>query len=789
MKNQTIKSKLIVGFSVVIVLLISVGIFGIVQIKSIEKSLNIVTDHTSPIIEITDDLTAGAWEANKVAQEALSNKNIEKVNGFKQEFSALELLFKKNIKNLTSLIDKQTEENMYKKLKEIKSNHTLFAQDASKMFDLHIIELEKSNRVLELMNNFNEVFKKADKGLKKFAKANIIYAEDAIKFNVLVVSAAESARKYIYETNPTNLSTLKEEFEKITEQFEKYKGRISNGEGGEEIVKNVTSLEKFVHDKNGVFDAYAQLLNAEYAANKAMDAADVYGKKMNNSLKAIGKISDNLSTQADQTAKSVVSFTTTGIITLLVIATLIALLSMALILKAVIKPLDNFQNGLLDFFKYLNKETKDVELLTITSTDEIGIMSSVVNDNITKTKSLIDQDVDLINDVKRVVSLVKEGKIKQEVIKSTKNDSLEELKIIFNEMLEVMSSNVTEDLNTIQDALQSYQKLDFTHRIENQTGQTAQGLNALAAIINEMLVENKTNGLTLDKSSDILLENVAILNNNSIQSAAALEETAAALVEVTTNISNNTHNVVKMAQYAKELNTSVNEGEVLAQETTKAMTDIDEQVNSINDAISIIDQIAFQTNILSLNAAVEAATAGEAGKGFAVVAQEVRNLASRSSEAANEIKSLVENATKKANDGKTIATKMIKGYLVLNENISKTITLISDVEVASKEQQTGIEQINESISSLDKQTQENTVISNKTHEVATQTDSIAKLVVQSANEKEFHGKNDVKAKDFTNETPKKVSKNSATTTTSKQPINESPTTVTSKNTIDEWESF
>ena len=109
--------------------------------------------------------------------------------------------------------------------------------------------------------------------------------------------------------------------------------------------------------------------------------------------------------------------------------------------------------------------------------------------------------------------------------------------------------------------------------------------------------------------------------------------------------------------------------------------------------LGVIDQIAFQTNILSLNAAVEAATAGEAGKGFAVVAQEVRNLASRSAEAANEIKALVGTATQKANDGKKISDEMIKGYEELNENITQTISLINDVEAASKEQQTGIEQI------------------------------------------------------------------------------------------------
>ena len=173
------------------------------------------------------------------------------------------------------------------------------------------------------------------------------------------------------------------------------------------------------------------------------------------------------------------------------------------------------------------------------------------------------------------------------------------------------------------------------------------------------------------------------------------------------------------------------------------MEDISTQVNSINEAITIIDQIAFQTNILSLNAAVEAATAGEAGKGFAVVAQEVRNLASRSAEAAREIKAIVENATNKANNGKNIANNMIAGYKELSENISHTTNIIKDIQLASKQQLKGIEQINDAINLLDKQTQQNATVANESHEAAIITDEISKLIVSNANAKEFEGKDSI----------------------------------------------
>ena len=105
-----------------------------------------------------------------------------------------------------------------------------------------------------------------------------------------------------------------------------------------------------------------------------------------------------------------------------------------------------------------------------------------------------------------------------------------------------------------------------------------------------------------------------------------------------------------------------------------------------------------------------------------------------------EIKTIVENAKHKTDEGKEIAGHMIDGYKELNESIQQTINLISDIEMSSKEQLSGIEQINDAVNSLDQQTQQNAMIASETHSAAGVTDEIAKLVLDDANKKVLKGK-------------------------------------------------
>ena len=573
----------------------------------------------------------------------------------------------------------------------------------------------------------------------KLANTRNSISEQTQNLSDAVLKTRFSAYKFLMAPTENEKGNIEKQFIKLQEDILTLQKRLYIPEN----IKLLDNVNQNLKDYLENFNIYSLQKVESLKLKETMSSMVQLGE---DTEKKLFQVKDNMTKLRDDAYS-----TFNQILIVLMICSIIVFIAISIFFSNIIvKSINNFKIGLSSFFCYLNKEANEVIFLDDTALDEFGDMSKMVNENIRQVQKIINEDNSLIEDAKLVMQRVNNGWYSQFIEKSTHNTSLEEFKNNVNEMIKSTRDRFIE----VDEVLEQYTKHNYIPTLKlkpnDEKGgvfeRLVNGINNLQQSITNMLIENKSNGLTLGESSNILLNNVNKLNGSSNSAATSLEETAAALEEVTSNIRQTTDNIAKMANYSNNVTSSVQEGEKLAKQTNISMDEINEQVQSINEAISIIDQIAFQTNILSLNAAVEAATAGEAGKGFAVVAQEVRNLASRSAEAAKEIKNLVENATSKANHGKTIAGNMIEGYEKLNENISLTIGLIKDIEGASKEQLLGIEQINDAVNALDQQTQQNAMIASQTHDVAIITDKIAKLIVTNSDANEFNGKNDVKVK-------------------------------------------
>lgn len=278
----------------------------------------------------------------------------------------------------------------------------------------------------------------------------------------------------------------------------------------------------------------------------------------------------------------------------------------------------------------------------------------------------------------------------------------------------LVARQIKSSLSKAISAANSIAEGDLTEEIDHEgTDEAAQMLKAMTEMnlrLRNVIQQVGTSVDTMSVSAREIVQGNVNLSHRTESQASSLEETASSMEEMTSTVKQNAENARLSNKLAMETQEKAKRGGEVIDETIRAMNKIEHSSKKIADIITVIDEIAFQINLLALNAAVEAARAGEQGRGFAVVATEVRNLAQRSSKAAEEVKDLINDSVDKVKVGADSVHTSGNTLKEIIASVEEMTGIVSEIAAASQEQSSGIEQVNHAVIQMDEMTQQNAAL-------------------------------------------------------------------------------